>query len=301
MSEKIDCFGATEIGSVCETNQDHFVIADLRKSMQVHQSSLSMEDRSRLYGATQGQLLLVADGQSGDPNVGRGSTVAVDALSNYLLSSLPWYFRLEGKSKESFAKDLVAAVEHCQAEVDRMGMLAGEDNLESALTVAYITWPHVFLLHLGSSRCYLGRGGKLIPLTSPTNDSPFQRVVSDGGKARPSGVVASTGELVSGDGLLLCTDGIHSVLTHEHLEKRFAENIPAEAIASNLIADATASSGQDSMTAVVSRFGASDAIIAQAEAVADRSDAAPSKESAATENDSAKHDGEATDEQLAPV
>src|SRR5438067_2426056 len=80
MRGKMDCFGLTDAGRALEVNQDQFLIADLNKSMLVHQSSLTDDDHTRLFGGSQGQLLLVADGSGGDGSGKRASGLAVQTL-----------------------------------------------------------------------------------------------------------------------------------------------------------------------------------------------------------------------------
>jgi hypothetical protein len=51
---KTDVFGLTDRGKVRPDNEDQFLFADLSKSMLLHQTSLNLEDHTRLFGATQG-------------------------------------------------------------------------------------------------------------------------------------------------------------------------------------------------------------------------------------------------------
>ena len=65
MAIHMDCHGVTDIGKRREVNEDQFLIADLRKSLHLFQTSLAVDDQSRLFGGSQGKLLLVADGMGG--------------------------------------------------------------------------------------------------------------------------------------------------------------------------------------------------------------------------------------------
>jgi len=65
MRGKMDCYGLSDRGKKRENNEDQFLIADLCKSMVIHQTSLSHEDHTRLFGGSQGKMLVVADGMGG--------------------------------------------------------------------------------------------------------------------------------------------------------------------------------------------------------------------------------------------
>src|SRR5712671_4478994 len=88
MRGKMDCYGLTDIGKVREVNEDQFLIADLNKSMLIHQTSLSHEDHTRLFGGSQGRLLLVADSMGGHTEGKRASTIAVESLARYVLNTM---------------------------------------------------------------------------------------------------------------------------------------------------------------------------------------------------------------------
>jgi serine/threonine protein phosphatase PrpC len=82
MRGKMDCFGLTDAGKVRPMNEDQFLVADLNKSMLIHQTSLAHEDHTRLFGGSQGKLLLVADGMGGHAEGKRASTLAVQTIAN---------------------------------------------------------------------------------------------------------------------------------------------------------------------------------------------------------------------------
>ena len=48
MRGKMEYFGLTDVGKVREHNEDQFLIADLSRSMLVHQTSLHIDDHTRL-------------------------------------------------------------------------------------------------------------------------------------------------------------------------------------------------------------------------------------------------------------
>ena len=69
---EVDVYGLTHQGKVRKTNQDHFLICSLDKTIHVHQTSLAEPDKLPLRGDRLAFLAMVADGVGG----GTGGEVA---------------------------------------------------------------------------------------------------------------------------------------------------------------------------------------------------------------------------------
>jgi hypothetical protein len=82
----LECDGLSDRGQVRAVNDEQFVIAELRKSMVVHRSSMALVEQSPLFGDTLGHLLMVADtgGETADPRV---SAIAVRTIADYMLKN----------------------------------------------------------------------------------------------------------------------------------------------------------------------------------------------------------------------
>ncbi len=65
MTEAIECNGLTDIGMKRSNNEDQFLIADVSKSIFVHQTSLLFDHQTRFFGRAHGKLLLIADAMGG--------------------------------------------------------------------------------------------------------------------------------------------------------------------------------------------------------------------------------------------
>jgi PPM family protein phosphatase len=105
--------------------------------MCVHGASLRLDDETRIYGGSQGKLLLVADGMGGHAEGARAC--AIDQLTSYVLNSLGWYFRLEEDSERDFEEDLKHAMESCQKSIET---IAGDpDSMGTTMTMVYIVAP----------------------------------------------------------------------------------------------------------------------------------------------------------------
>jgi len=274
MAGKMDCYGRTDIGRRRETNQDQFLIADLVKSMQVHQTSLGLDHQTRLFGHSLGKLLVVADGMGGAAAGERASQLAIDALATYVLNTLDWFFRLDAGREQDFVTELEDALRRCQQEIEReVQKSPRKQGMGTTLTMAYIIWPRLFLLHVGDSRCYQIRDGKMLRLT--TDHTVAQQCVEAGTlqpeeaeQSRWSNVLwnflgrndddiapeVHKVELQLGDSLLLCTDGLTKHVTDERLVKQFRGGKTAREICDGLVAAANEAGGSDNITAIVARF-----------------------------------------------
>ncbi|MCA9133018.1 MAG: hypothetical protein KDA45_07675, partial [Planctomycetales bacterium] len=102
MSGFMDCCGLSDIGRQRSSNEDQFLISDVCKSMRVHQTSLALDHQTRLFGETQGKLLLVADGMGGHEAGERASQLAIDSFVDYALNRLSWFISPSGESEEDF-------------------------------------------------------------------------------------------------------------------------------------------------------------------------------------------------------
>jgi protein phosphatase len=251
------------------------LIADLNKSMRIYQTSLGLDHQTRLFGGSQGKLLLVADGMGGHASGERASILAVDSIATYLLNTMPWFFRLDRQSESEFEEDLQEALRECQnalaAEVEAIPQRRG---MGTTVTLAYIYWPRLYVVHVGDSRCYLHREGELQRLTRDHTLSQFyadlqgQRAVPVeenpawanvlwnvvGGDTPELTIDVYRSELQLGDSLLLCTDGLTKHVPDSRLAEALASEAGVHAVCDQLVEAANAAGGTDNITVVVARF-----------------------------------------------
>src|SRR5205085_82029 len=113
-----DCFGLTDQGRVRSRNEDQFLIADLGKDMRVLQTSLPGPDHDHRYGVHHGHLLVVADGMGGRAAGEVASGVAVRAVTQYVLNTMPWFFRIEDGRELEQEAELRTALEASRRGVE---------------------------------------------------------------------------------------------------------------------------------------------------------------------------------------
>jgi serine/threonine protein phosphatase PrpC len=278
MCGQMDAFGLTMTRRKDQISRDAFLIADVAKSMRIRHSSLAIDDPSHLFGQTQGKLLLVADASGSYVSAANVSSIAVDQIAAYLLNTNRWFFRLEAADEDDFLEDLRAALLQCQQTLQQLSAVGSEKMvLGTTLTLVYIIWPRMYVLHVGDSRCYLYRNDKLQQLTR--DHTVAERLatagVSASGKEQGEAwsnmlwnVVGGDSEelttdvhkveLRAGDTILLCTDGIHKSVAESSISKHLASQSSADAACRALISEARENSGPDDLTAVVASFGGTD-------------------------------------------
>lgn len=275
MRGKLDCFGVTDVGRVRSVNEDQFLIADLNKSLLIHQSSLSHEDHTRLFGGSQGQLLLVADGMGGHAEGKRASTIAVQSISHYVLNTMHWFFKLEENREEDLEDELKESLRLCQRSIAQASEGRAQEfrRMGTTLTMAYVLWPRLYVVHAGDSRCSLFRDSRLEQITTDhtvaqqlveqgaltaaeAEESRWSRVLWNcvGGDSPDLKVDIYKATLKIGDILLLATDGLAKTVKEEEIVAVLKENRDAQETCRRLVDMANDQGGKDNVTIVVAQF-----------------------------------------------
>jgi protein phosphatase len=281
MFAKISSAGRTDIGKKRETNQDQYLIADLNKSMLVQSTSLNLETQSRLYGMSHGKLFMVADGMGGHQGGNRASTLAIDQLIIQLLNSMHWFFQMDRDFKEreeGFIEDLKKLMQRVHEAIEKESREdAGSKGMGTTLTMAYVIWPWMYVVHAGDSRCYLLRNHELRRMTRDhtvssqlmeqggmTEDeasrSPWSNVLYNALGAGASEVEADVQKIAlePHDMIMLCSDGLYRyVADHEIKDILLSELDPSE-VCREFIELANSRGGADNITVIAARLNEPD-------------------------------------------
>lgn len=271
-----DFYGATDQGRVRRANEDQFLVATLERSLFIEGSSLPAEAGTRLTDTPQGRLLIVADGMGGHGAGDLASAVATDAMAHYAFATMPWAVRVDSESdSDELRAGLLEAVEKAQARIRRVATRKNVDTrLGTTLTMAYLTWPHLHLIHVGDSRAYLFRDNTLHRLTK--DHTLAQRLVDGqamteeeaahsrlshvlvnavGGGSDELDVELHRIRLELEDQLLLCTDGLYDMVPDDFIETQLRRSgEPVQRIVHSLINEANGAGGRDNVTVVLARF-----------------------------------------------
>ncbi len=213
-------------------------------------------------------LFAVADGMGGHAAGEVASGVAADTLRELLARP---------RAGDEDAKDLLAeAIE----EASRRITARSDENPEfrhmgTTVVAALVDGRRVSVAHVGDSRAYLVRGGAISQLTSDhsfVNElvrlgmlspeqaarDPRRNVVT---RALGSGAPVSPdiwqGDVQAGDRLLLCSDGLTTMVPDDQILAVLSSGDGLEQGCSSLIEAANAAGGEDNITVVLLAFSES--------------------------------------------
>jgi serine/threonine protein phosphatase PrpC len=263
---RVDAAGASHAGKVRPANEDHFAIMTLQRSVQLRATNLqdtTVLDRLR---RPEIQILVVADGVGGAVGGKIASSVAVRAVVEYLAEAVGCVQDLDVDREQTFLDHLSQSVERGHERLKEMFQTQG--GPATTLTMVTVIWPRAYVVHVGDSRGYFLRHGKLKQFTRDQTMGDYlvdigavteqhaqkaglYNVLSSavGGDLVPSvGLV----DLEEGDSVLLCTDGLTKHVSDERIVELLSSGT-ADTSAQALIEAALEGGGTDNVTVVVAK------------------------------------------------
>jgi len=251
----IEAYGQTDVGRRRKLNEDNFVVD------------------------TEASFFAVCDGMGGH-NAGEvASKMAIETLAAFIRKSageekdITWPYGLE-KELSFEANRLKTAVRLANKRVFKAA-----DNREdytgmgTTVVAALVSDSVLTVGSAGDSRCYLFRDGKLTQLTHDdswvsaawaegilTSEEierhPLRNVITKAVGAKDTiEIDVVEHPLAPGDVLLLCSDGLHSMINDEAIHKAitpFPESL--DEAAAKLSAAANEAGGKDNVTVVLLRY-----------------------------------------------
>jgi PPM family protein phosphatase len=270
--ENLDLFGLSHPGNVRKENQDHFLIASLHKTMQVHYTSLPEDALGQLTSPSRGFVFLVADGVGGVPGGKEASRTALRAIVDYVVQAMDLYTNLDPDRESVFISELQRSVEQSHEVVRQSGEFEDEEGSgATTLTMVCVRWPRAYLIHVGDSRCYWLHNGKLELLSK--DQTMAQAMVDAGALTRTQAELTPlknvlysavggtraepfvhTVEIRWEDVMLICSDGLNKHVTDHEIEQHLAMPLSSEETCRRLVDLALQRGGSDNVTVVVGRL-----------------------------------------------
>lgn len=259
LSENIRFYAATDVGRMRDHNEDNYLV-----------------DKKLA-------LFVVADGMGGHAAGEVASALAVRIIHEELKKEREL---IEHKARSEGARnpirEIVTVLEHAvQRACARIHEEAKADSAKrgmgTTLSALLIAGAYGYIAHVGDSRIYLLRDGRIQQVTEDhtvynellkrgklTRDQ-IEKVAQKNAITRAVGVYERvevdtlTIEVLPGDQFLLASDGLHGYIAHTaELEPYFEEEDEAVA-AQGLIELANRKGGKDNITAILVRLGQGDA------------------------------------------
>lgn len=277
-SVRVDASGQTDTGLRRKVNEDHFVIMTLFKAAEVRQTSMPDPGVFQGLRGQEGWLFVVADGVGGQSGGELASQTAITSLVKYLSQAAGCFNNLDMDKDDQVLEQLEAAVHDAHRRISEE---LGDDSASrgrsavpgpaTTLTMAMLVWPRAYIIHVGDSRAFYLRKGRLRQLTRDQTTGEY--MVGSGAwteeqarKAPIAGVLASAlggtemtptvglVDLQPGDTLLLCTDGLTRDVPDERIAELLGRAGDAESACRELVQAALAGGGHDNVTVVAARM-----------------------------------------------
>lgn len=270
-------YGLTDVGKTREHNEDSFLVAQLERYMRIHGSSRPYGENAKVKGPAQGWLMMVADGMGGHAAGEVASAMTVDSLARYAFTLMPWTLPRSKDDSRILARGLREAVKSIQSDMREAAITGqGRYGMGTTLTMAYVTWPNLFVVHVGDSRMYAMREDQLYQIThdhtlaqqlvdsqvmsaDEAEQSDFSNVLVNavGGDSEDLRVELHHAMLFPGDVFLLCSDGLTKHVTDDRIGevlKSVSVTGRVQSAAKVLISEALEAGGTDNVTVVIAKF-----------------------------------------------
>lgn len=255
---KISAYGKTDVGRRRKNNEDGFVIRDLTSETSFDGTGVP----EQLLGS-QGLLLAVCDGMGGHHAGEVASSLALETLETEMQQ-----LAAECPRPDLFKKAVEAVNRRVWTEASLHPKLSG---MGTTLTAALVCPERVLIAHIGDSRAYFVREGRVEQITKDQSiagtlvssgqmteeqarQTPFRNILLQAVGTKEKVNIALDGiNLVPGDILLLCSDGLSGKVDVADLARHLkGENLQSSADA--LVALANERGGEDNITVVIARI-----------------------------------------------
>ncbi len=246
----VEVAGLSDVGCQRENNEDSYL----------YWEPTADEEFQR-----KGRLAVIADGMGGHEGGQEASRLAVETVREV------YDHAFRDDPQAALLESLVAAHTRIQDYAEQHPAFQG---MGTTCTALVLRGRHLYFAHVGDSRLYLVRDARILRLTR--DHSYVGRLVESGivraedaekhpqrhiltaalGAGREVAVDSAEQalDLLEGDDLLLCTDGLWGVVTEDELETTVSEHTPAESCTA-LVKLARQRGGPDNITLQVLRVG----------------------------------------------
>jgi PPM family protein phosphatase len=270
---RVDVSGSSHTGKVRARNEDHFLVMRIGRYLETVVTSLPAEEINARTDEG-GYAMILADGMGGHAGGEQASRMAITGLVKLALARPDWIFRLD----EAVAADVKQRSKKRVQALHTLLLNHGEQDRDlhgmgTTLTIVRNMGRQLHIVHVGDSRAYLLRNGRLHHLT---RDHTYLQLLIDSGQLSKEEAATFPGrhvlvnalggfnedvqvdvdqlELSSGDRILMCSDGLTDMVDDDAIRAVLVEGHASQEACKRLIDLALERGGKDNVTVVVATY-----------------------------------------------
>jgi PPM family protein phosphatase len=270
---RVDVAAQSDPGHRRASNEDHFLVTRLSRALETMITSLPAgEVPARAEEVN--YVMVVADGMGGHAAGEVASRMAISVLVSLALDMPDWIFKLDDEHTREVERRTRERVRKVGAMLVERGRLDSSlQGMGTTLTAVRSLGRDLLIAHVGDSRAYLFRDGRLHRLTRDhtyaelladlgflTADqvatSPHRHVLTNalGAAIHDVQVDVDLIQLADGDRILLCSDGLTDMVDEEAIGGVLREPSGARLVCDRLVQRALDNGGRDNVTVIVADY-----------------------------------------------
>lgn len=268
----VDCAGRTHCGLVRENNEDCFLVGRVGRFHETRHTNIP--GVIPLFLQETGYGMVVTDGMGGAAGGELASELAIQTLFNLALETPDWIFSDAPSQGERIMERMAYRYRRIDLLLREQGRTHDElAGMGTTMTLACSIGRSLLLTHVGDSRAYLFRAGRLQQLTQ--DHTVVQRLMDHGlieredqiseqlrhtltnvlgGTGKPCSVDVRRIVLADQDKVLLCTDGLTGMVDEAAIANILTAAAPADATCAALIDATLAAGGKDNVTVALAQY-----------------------------------------------
>jgi serine/threonine protein phosphatase PrpC len=266
-------FGAlSHQGLVRSNNEDHYAIVRRYRGRDILLTNLKTDDFNRFQD--EAYSMAVADGIGGAEFGEVASMLALKTGWELTGKAFKWHFNpseAELAEMEEFVKVFMQLI-HRRIK-DEAEVFGGGNEMGTTFTGVLTMGQDAFFAHVGDSRAYLFRDGKLVRLTRDQTLAELMvsvgmiSSVEEAGKRFRNTLVSCLGGsldeievatahivLRDKDLVMLCTDGLTDMVKEDNIASILSREATPQALCDELVDAALAGGGRDNVTVVLGHY-----------------------------------------------
>jgi protein phosphatase len=267
----LDLAGRSVRGKLHSHNSDHYLAVKLGRVQETLISSLAPADLPPPF-EEYAYCVLVADGRGRRGAGAKASRVALSTLAHLAIRDGKWHVRVDPGTAENIRTQVEFFSRQAHDALYEAHLTDSElPDLATTLTAVYMAGTDLFAMGIGTSRALLFRDDYLVRLTT---DRTLHQWIGEGHprKAdhvppdlRDTGLEITSGQLdrtasveqvqlVSGDRLLLCTDGLTDFVGEREIAETLTSRRHPRDQCEELVDLALGAGSPDDITVVVADY-----------------------------------------------